>query len=50
MMTSAWATSTSYVLAASMSGETYSFVGWLAVTGLWLMTLTVVWTVCVLIK
>lgn len=50
MMTSAWATSTSYVLAASMSGETYSFVGWLAVTGLWLMTLTVAWTVYVLIK
>ena len=50
MMTSAWATSASCVLAASMSGETYSFVGWLAVTGLWLMTLTVAWTVCVLIK
>lgn len=50
MMTSAWATSTSYVLTASMSGETYSFVGWMAVTGVWLVVLTVIWTAYVLFK
>lgn len=50
MMTSAWATSTSYVLTASMSGETYSFVGWMAITGVWLAVLTIIWTAYVLIK
>lgn len=50
MMTSAWATSTSYVLTASMSGETYSFVGWMAITGVWLAVLTVAWTAYVLMK
>lgn len=50
MMTSAWATSTSYVLTASMAGETYSFVGWMAITGVWLVVLTVIWTAYVLMK
>lgn len=50
MMTTAWATSTAYVLTAAMTGETYSFIGWMAITGVWLAVMTVVWTVYVLIK
>lgn len=50
MMTTAWATSTAYVLTAAMTGETYSFISWLAISGLWLVAMTVIWTAYVLIK
>lgn len=50
IVTSAWATSTSYVLTAAMVSVTYTFVSWLSITGVWLVVMTVVWTAYVLIK
>lgn len=46
--TNAWATSTGFVICAAMSGESYSFVTWMGITGVWLFLMTGMWLIYVL--
>lgn len=46
--TNAWATSTGFVICAAMSGESYSFVNWMGITGVWLVAMTLMWLIYVL--